>query len=234
MVQTPVREQQVVRGRLPAARRDRRPALAALAVLLILLGALGSALVAFRSGDRVSVLVAAQDIKVGQQVEASDFASVKVAGNEANLVSAGSVRDYVGSTAMVGVPEGTPINAQGMFTKSDIIPNGAEEVGVVVTTKQRPGAVPQVGDVVRLYFVTNDTEQSGAAKGDFAPGDPVVDGARVTDVSSGGGVDARSITLLVKESEAGVVAALGASSNLAITILPRDTQPEVDYDTSGQ
>ena len=55
------------RGRLPVPSRDRRPALAALAILLVLAGALGSALVAYRSGSRVDVLVARHDIGPGEQ-----------------------------------------------------------------------------------------------------------------------------------------------------------------------
>src|SRR5687768_16946461 len=59
-------------SRLPVPKRDRRPALAALAVLLILAGALGSALIAYRSGDRVDVLVASDDILPGQKIDADD------------------------------------------------------------------------------------------------------------------------------------------------------------------
>jgi hypothetical protein len=231
MVQSPVRDQSV-RGRLPAARRDRRPALAALAVLLILLGALGSALIAFRSGDRVSVLVASRDIKVGQTVSTQDFRKVKVAGTDLQLVSGDLLGSYDGRRATVGVPQNSLINPQ-MFTRGGVVPEGAEQVGVVVTTKQRPGAIPHVGDVVRLYFVAGDSQQSGA-KGDYLPGEPVVDAARVTAVSTGGGSDSRNITVMVENKVAGDVASLGSSGNLAVTIMPLDTEPDVDFTSTGQ
>ena len=87
MISTPEREA-FERGRLPVAPRDRRPALAALALLLILLGALGSALLVFRSGDRESVLAASHDIAFGQVVSRSDFTTVRAAAEGAALVPA--------------------------------------------------------------------------------------------------------------------------------------------------
>ncbi|RLV47863.1 hypothetical protein D9V37_17245 [Nocardioides mangrovicus] len=231
MVQSPVREREAVRGRLPAARRDRRPALAALAVLLILLGALGSALIAFRSGDRVSVLVAAQNIEVGQKVEASDFREVKVAGDTATLVRTTALSAVSGGRALVGVPRGAFITRT-MFSKGQILPAGAEEVGVVVSSAKRPGTVPSPGDVVRLYFVTSS--QSSTAASSYNPGDSVVDAARVVGVHSGGASGSANVTVVVKRSDAGAVAALSANGNVAMTVLPSDTDPDVDLVSPGE
>ena len=98
MISTPERET-FERGRLPVAPRDKRPALAALALLLILLGALGSALLVFRSGDRESVLAASHDIAFGQVMTRSDFSTVRAAAEGAALVPARLVSSYVGTRA---------------------------------------------------------------------------------------------------------------------------------------
>jgi hypothetical protein len=213
------------RGRLPAARRDRRPALAALALLLILLGALGSALIAFRSGDRISVLVAADDIPIGKTVERSDFVETSVAADADNLITADSAQLFVGSRATVGVPAGTLVNRQ-MFTKNSIVPNGAALVGVVVSPSQRTSSLPRPGDVVRLFYVSGSGQQASA--GGLAPGEKVVDAARVVFTGSGQGSDSRNVTVLVDVNTAGDVAEYASSGHLALSILPSGTIPRPD------
>lgn len=213
----------VSRGRLPAPRRDRRGALAALALLLILVGALGSALVAYRSGARVDVLVARSDIPTGKQIVATDFRTVRVSADSGNVVDAAAVQNFVGSFATTRIPEGTLVNNQ-MFKVGDVVPRGAQLVGLVVDLTRRTTNRPQEGDVVRVYYVS----QGGEPVGNIAPGDTVVPAARVMQVGKGGGSDALSLTLLVKDDTAGLLAELAASQSLAVAILPDETRPLVD------
>lgn len=229
MAQSPAKER-AVRGRLPVARRDRRPALAALAVLLILLGALGSALVAFRSGDRTSVLVAARDIPIGQVITRDDFVRTSVAGESRYLVPADLEGDYVGSRARVSVPGGSLVNRK-MFTVEKQVPDGAQLVGVVLDTDQRPSDVPEPGDVVRIYFVSGTASDQGGSPNGLAPGAKVVDAARVVHVGSGRGSDSRNVTVLVPDGAAGDVAEFASSGSLAMTILPTNTRPGVDLES---
>src|SRR3954451_21644618 len=105
MISTPERET-FERGRLPVAPRDKRLALDALALLLILLGALGSALLVFRSGDRESVLAASHDIAFGQVMTRSDFSTVRAAADGVTLVPARLVSSYVGTRATSTIPAG--------------------------------------------------------------------------------------------------------------------------------
>lgn len=229
MARSPAREQSG-RGRLPTARRDRRPALAALAVLLILLGALGSALVAFRSGDRTSVLVAAHDIPIGQQISADDFVRTSVGGESQYLVPASQEGSIVGSRARVSVPKGSLVNGQ-MFTVEKQVPEGAQLVGIVLDTNQRPSQIPEPGEVVRIFFVSGSSSQQGGSPRGFAAGDPVVLSARVVNVGNGRGTDSRSVTVLVRDDIAGDVAELASSGNLAMTVMPGGTRPAVDLET---
>ncbi|MFZ5849250.1 MAG: hypothetical protein ACOYX5_17915 [Actinomycetota bacterium] len=88
-------------------------------------------------------------------------------------------------------------------------------------TTKRPGR----GDVVRVYYVS---QSGGQPVGNLAPGDTVVEAARVMDVGRGGGSDATSLTLLVQDRAAGELAELAASGSLAVSVLPPDTEPLVD------
>ena len=223
MISTPERET-FERGRLPVAPRDRRPALAALALLLILLGALGSALLVFRSGDRESVLAASHDIAFGQTVSRSDFKTVRAAADGVTLVPANLVDSYVGTRATSAIPEGALLSPK-MFNTDTLVPEDAEGVGIVVDATRRPSQVPRTGQVVRVYFVAgNGTSTEGT------PDNPViVNAARVIAVGQGSGAGTRSITVLVRSDLAGDVANFASSGNLAVTVLPDDTRPAVDW-----
>ncbi|NAZ84512.1 hypothetical protein GTR02_22165, partial [Kineococcus sp. R8] len=93
--------------RLPSPVRERRPAVAALGLLLIVGGALGSALVVHRSGDRVDVLVASRDILPGQRIEAGDLGVARVAADGAAVVPASARQAFVGTYATSRVPADT-------------------------------------------------------------------------------------------------------------------------------
>ncbi|GAA1936149.1 SAF domain-containing protein [Nocardioides marmoribigeumensis] len=212
------------RGRLPVARRDRRPALAALALLLVLVGALGSALVAYRSGSREEVLVARQDIEVGQVVTAADLTTARVAADGGATVDAAAIRNFIGTHAVAYVPQGTLVN-RFMFTGERIVPAGAQVVGVVVDITRRTTERLRSGDVVQLVYVSGSGDQSsGAAQ----PGDSIVRAAKVVAVGSGGGSGQLSVSVLVPDKDAGAVADLASSNSIALTLLPAGTTPVVD------
>jgi hypothetical protein len=226
MISTPERET-FERGRLPVAPRDRRPALAALALLLILVGALGSTLLVFRSGDRQSVLAASHDIAFGQVMTRNDFSTVRAAADGAALVPASLVNTYVGTRATSTIPEGALLSPK-MFNTDTLVPDNGEGVGIVVDATRRPSQVPSTGQVVRVYFVSgNGTSAEGT------PDNPViVNAARVIAVGQGSGAGTKSITVLVRSDLAADVANFASSGNLAVTVLPDDTQPSIDWKTN--
>jgi Flp pilus assembly protein CpaB len=214
----------VDRGRMPVARRDRRPALAALALLLVLVGALGSALLVFRSGDRESVLVANRAIPFGSVVTRADFSTARAATDEGNLFDASRISEIEGLRATSTIPAGTLVSPQ-MFTVDTLVPDGGEAVGIVVDPNRRPSDIPAPGDVVRVYYVS-----AGGGGSDRAPSNPViVNAARV--IGSGAGSDAgtESVTVLVPNDVAADVANYSSTGNLALTLLPDDTKPELDW-----
>lgn len=214
----------VERGRMPAARRDRRAALAALALLLVLLGALGSALLVFRSGDRETVLVAAREIPFGHVMTRGDLTTARAATDEGYLLDASALNQVIGTRATSRIPQGALVSGA-MFTQSSLVPDGGEAVGVVLDASHRPSEVPQPGDVVRLYFVAG-----GSNEGAKIPDNPViVNAARVIDSGAGDSAGTRSLTVLVSSRVAPDVAQYAASGNLAVTALPADTKPDIDW-----
>ena len=223
MISTPERET-FERGRLPVAPRDKRPALAALALLLILVGALGSALLVFRSGDRESVLAARHDIAFGQTVTRADFTTVRAAADGATLVPAGLIEQYIDTRATTAIPAGALLSPK-MFNTDTLVPEDGEGVGIVVDATRRPSEVPSTGQVVRVYFVSGNGTSTEAT-----PDNPVVvNAARVISVGRGSGAGTRSITVLVRNDLAADVANFASSGNLAVTVLPDDTKPSIDW-----
>lgn len=214
----------VERGRLPAARRDRRAGLAALALLLVLLGALGSALIVFRSGNRESVLVAARDITFGQVITRADFSTARAATDQGYLLDSSRIDEVLGTRATSRIPAGSLVSPQ-MFTRQTLVPAGGEAVGIVVGANQRPSRLPEPGQVVRIYFVQGSSDNGSK----IPPSNPVVRAARVLDVGAGDGSGTSSITVLVDSSRAAAVAGYASSGNLALTVLPDNTVPDIDW-----
>ncbi len=212
------------RGRLPAPARDRRPALAALALLLVLGGALTSALIAYRSGDRVDVLVAREDIEIGQVVSEADFAVARVAADGAAFIEAAAARNFVGTNATARVPQGTMLNRVMFSADDEVVPPGSVVVGVVLAPNQRPASVLRKGDVVRVFLVPR--EASGVAQGSV-----LASAVRVVDVDAGAGGDDVRVSLLVPEGPAGTVVSAAATDSIALTALAPDSEPAVDFRT---
>ena len=215
------------RGRLPAPVRDRRPALAALALLLVLGGALTSALVAYRSGDRVDVLVARVPIEVGQVVQQSDFGVARVAADGASGIEADAAANFYGTSATTRIPAGTLLNRSMFLAGSGVVPDGATVVGVVLSTGQRPAVELVAGDVVRVYLVPRD-----AAAG-VASGTVLADAVLVAEapLAAAGGGDTARLSLLVPEQDAVDVVTAAATGSIAVTRLAPETAPAVGFRT---
>ncbi len=212
-------------SRLPVPSRDRRPALAALALLLVVAGALGSALVVYRSGQRIDVLVAAHEIKPGEQVSPGAFTTARVSADAGSIVHASSRGAFIGSFAVTDIPSGTLINNQ-MFQVGQVIPRNGVVVGVTVGGEQRPAAGVNAGDVVRAYFVAKASSSDTAPQ----PGAVLADAARVLDArSSPTNTDALTVSLLVSGDEAAQLVSASAAGAVALAILPPGTKPEIDF-----
>lgn len=212
------------RGRLPAPVRDRRPALAALALLLVLGGALASALIAFRSGDRVDVLVAGGDIEVGQVVDRGDFTVSRVAADAAATIEAAALDNFLGTSATTRIPAGTLVNRSMFLSASTVVPPGSAVVGVVLSASQRPAFELRAGDVVRVFLVPRES-------GEGAFGAVLAPAVRVAEAAGSAGGDTARLSLLVPADDAAAVVAAAATNSLAVSRLSPETEPAVDFRT---
>ncbi len=212
------------RGRLPVRTRDRRAALSALALLLVVLGALGSALVVYRSGHRTDVLVAARDILPGTKVQASDFTTARVANDSGAVVDAANEKNFVGTYATTEIPSGTLLNRL-MFQSSSIVPDDGVVVGVTLTRSQRPATPVATGDVVRAYQVSKTSASDGTSDSPV-----LVQAARVVSVSAGSSSsDTVTVSLLVDQAVAPTLVAAAGQGTVSVGALPMDATPSIDF-----
>ncbi|WP_432492121.1 SAF domain-containing protein [Kineococcus gypseus] len=209
--------------RVPAPVRERRPALLALGLVLVVGGALGSALVVHRSGDRVDVLVARHDIAPGELVEAEDLRVARVAAEGAAVVPAAALGNFVGTYATTRVPADTLVNRT-MFLAGGAVPADAAVVGVVLAPEQRPSQALRSGDVVRAFLVAAD---GGATVTGEPAGTVLLEAARVVAAGTGAtGSDA--VSLLVPAQRSADVVAAAAAGQVAVARVADGTRPDVD------
>lgn len=225
----PVAERSRTSARLPVAARDRRPALAALALLLIVAGALGAGLVVYRNGQRSDVLVAAHEIKAGEQVTASDFGTARVAADSGSVVNAASESNFIGSYAITDVPAGTLINNQ-MFQAGRVMPRDGVVVSVTPSTQNAPPTGSIVtGSVVRAYY----TPSSVTTGSQLPPGSVLVNAARVVDTMSSTTSNSQTFSLLVSSDEAKRLVAVSAEGSVTLALLPVGTKPDIDFEKTS-
>jgi hypothetical protein len=208
--------------------RDRRPALAALALLLVLLGALGAALIVYRSGARTDVLVAAHEIEPGQQVSSSDFTTIRISKDSAAAVAPASVESsYIGTYATTRIPAGTLINGL-MFRATGVIPSDGVVVGITLGQQARPASPINVGDVVRAYAIPKP-----GPNGQVGPATVIISAARVVAVTSGSTSGSLTVSLLVTTKAAPQLVSAAAQNDVSLTALPVGTTPTIDYVTGS-
>jgi hypothetical protein len=221
-------------NRVPGPVRERRPALVAFGLVLVVGGALGSALVVHRSGDRVDVLVSRHDIAPGELITAESLTTARVAADGAAVVPASAADNFVGTYATGAIPADTLLNRT-MFLAGDTVPVDAAVVGVVLGAEQRPTQALAAGDVVRAYLVAADGTSTVTNQ---PTGTVLLDAVRVVSAGSSsagnstvtGGVpsDSGSVSLLVPTSGAADVVAAAAAGQVALVRLADSTEPTVD------
>jgi hypothetical protein len=216
------------RGRLPVQTRDRRAALSALALLLVVAGALGSALVVYRSGQRTDVLVAAHQIKPGQQMAATDFGVARVATDSGSVVHASDEHNFIGTFATTGIPTGTMLNHL-MFQVGSVLPAAGVVVGVTLSRNQRPAADIVTGDVVRAFLVPRTSQNTSAP----TAGPVLVAAARVVDVQGASSADTITVSLLVGQADAQLLISAAGQGTVALAELPKTTVPPIDFQSAS-
>jgi hypothetical protein len=213
--------------RLPAASRERRPALAALAVLLILGGALASGLIALRSGERNDYLLVRGDIQPGERIEASDLGVARIAGTGASAIPAEQREQIIGQYARTRLFDRTLLTSD-MLTPRPAVPDGSAVVGIVLTPDRRPAGNLVRGDVVSVYVVPRPDDPGGESSELLT----AVEVVEVESVSTGGGA-AVAVSVLVPGSFSQEVTLRASLNQLAVAKRAPGTTPLVSSADAG-
>jgi len=140
-------------GRLPAASKRRRPAIAALAALLIVGGALVAGVLAVRMDERVAVIQVKQNISVGTLITADLLAQTRVSGDALNTIPADQASKIVGTRyAAVNLVKGQLLEP-GLYTRDAPIAEGKAAVGIVLIDGRAPATGLSPGDQVELVRI---------------------------------------------------------------------------------
>lgn len=212
--------------RLPAAPRERKPALAALAVLLILGGAMITVTLVLRSGDRVSAIEIGRKVGAGQAMTLDMLREVQIADDGVRHIrweDRQRVADYY---AAVDLVPGTLLNPEMLVEKSTELRPGRAVLGLSL----KPGQIPpglETGNRVQVIYVPGDDS-----------GKPQVLAANarvnwVSDVDVAGGGDTRSVEVIVDTDISPVVAAYASSQQIALAYLPGVTGSDGAGGNSG-
>jgi hypothetical protein len=178
--------------------------LAIIAVLLIVLGAVIAGLLALRIDERVPVLVARNNITVGQQITAEDL-------SVARMASEGVIGQYAG----VAIPSGRLIDRD-MLGKTGLLTPGKAAVGVALEPGRFPAGGLTTGDTVQVVRSVEGEGKVIAATATIGtvdePGDSTF---------GSGGSDTTVITIVVSERLAPAVAAASMADQLSLVLLRR-------------
>jgi hypothetical protein len=198
--------------RLPRPPRRRRPGFAALAVLLIAGAAAAAGLLAIQLDQRVPVLVANDDIAVGQLITREDLAIAHVASGELRTISTSNAGSVAGRYATESIPRGRLLEPKMLGTKP-LLQRGSVALGVVLKPGNVPASGVRTGDRVNVYK-SKDGEGALLAAGAIVDSVRTSDGGSRFGGGSGGGGDAQA-TIIVRDDGNATVSTKIAGASLA-------------------
>ncbi len=197
----------------PVVRGRRRPGLLALGVALVATGALLSAWLVGRAGDRVPVLVVARDVPYGATFERADLVVSDVfVEPTVSTVPAGDLDQVVGATALVPLIAGTVLAADAVGASTGP-PAGQVVVGLAVAATRMPAGGLTAGDRVRVVSTpprdadVPEEQPPSIAVAVLRLGEPDLDGVTVVDV-------------VASPQDGPVLAAWSATGRIALVLEP--------------
>lgn len=198
---------------LPPPKRRRRPVVLAAGVVLVILGALGAYALAASANDRVAITAVASDVSWGEQITAADLVEVDITTGTGLAPIAWADRGSI-----IGERAAAELHAGGIVTNADIMTaqvpsDGRALVGVAVKPGQLPATTMRPGQRVRL--VHTPTGLQPASGGDGPDGIE----ATVFAVSDTDATLARTVDVLVADSDAQIIATWSATGDIAIVVV---------------
>lgn len=182
---------------------------------MIVLGAAVAGLLAMRIDDRVPVLVARREIKIGQQISASDLAVAEIASSGVTVIHADQTRQVIGRYATTKIASGRLIDAE-MLSTTGLLTDGKGAVGISLQPGRYPASGLDPGDLVQ---VVRSVEGVGKVISDQAVvGTVQTPGNSVFGASTSSNV---VVTVVVSQADAPAVAAASAAQQVSLVLLRR-------------
>ncbi len=209
-------------SRLPAAPKQRRPAVAALAALLVVGGALIAGLLAVRMDERQSVVQIAQNLPVGHKITRDDLTVTRVAADVPTLVTESEGRQAIGLYTKVAVSKGQLLD-RAMLSNQGPLEKGKAAVGIALVEGRYPAGGLTSGDQVVLLRIGQGSTP-GAEIGEAL----VLDVSSQTEKGSALGEKASSsaeqtVTVVIDRADVRAVADASGNNKIAIALLQSGT-----------
>jgi len=203
--------------KLPAASRERKPALAALAVVLILGGALAVGYVMLQGAKRVDAIEITQQIGQGQQIPLNAMQEVQVAANSGvpyvPWAEASQVSRYFAATTIL---TGTLLtSSMAVATNPEV--SGRATLGLALKDGQLPAGLT-AGDHVDIYEVSDATEACPGQPGSLLSGDAIVLNVSAPSATSSSAV--ADVEVALSPATAGAVACNASNGILSVAVAP--------------
>jgi hypothetical protein len=208
---------------MPAAPRERRPALAVLALLLVVGGAAASGYLVLNAGKKVAAIEISHKVTQGQPLTVADMQEEDISGASPGSYVPWSFRNQVaGNDASTMIPQGTLLIA-GMTEKPGNQQNNGPQVGLNVKAGQVPASL-QPGDTVDVVALV---AAQGTKAADVCPAtttDEILSTAVVNSVNPSASGDGANVTLSLPEPPnpqlAANIAGCASDQQVALVYLP--------------
>ena len=195
----------------PPPKLRRRPALVVAAVIVTALGCLLGAWAWSATTSTQEVLAARDTIHRGEVIDAEDIQRIRINGDPAlSPLPASAYDDVVGQRAALDVAAGGLLTAESTAHEA-LPPRGQSVVGISLTPAQVPGLPLYGGDKVRIFVTPGDNREAPANSPQFTMAEVV---GTYSDETTGNTV----VNVLVRYTDAGVLAARAAVGNVALVL----------------
>jgi hypothetical protein len=203
--------------KLPAAPRERKPALAALAVLLILGGALAVSYLMLQSTKKVAAIEIVQTVGEGQSLALSDMQQVQITpSNGLNYVPWSEAPQVARTFASSNIPAGTLLTSN-MAVPANQLTAGRSVLGLALKDGQLPAGLA-MGDHINIYEVSDATEACPGAPGSLLSGDAIV--LKVSAPSATSSSAVADVEVALAPATAGAVACNASNGIIGVAVQP--------------
>lgn len=186
-----------------SGRRERRWSLALVAVLITVGSGLAFVLLWLSAGDRKEYLALAEDVGLGQTIEADHLTTVRVSSDEGlDTISASERQEIIGQVATTDLLAGQLLveDAVAQELEDD---SGLSTIGIPVEAGKMPSGL-QAGDDVYIYDAGasgDDLSELGEGEDGGASFSEITE-AQVTSVSSEENANTITVSVIIEDQDA--------------------------------